>query len=88
MRLLVSKITRNGFQVQEAWESQNRASAMVHEEVSVWYEKFEDTKGIIKSRKSKKDRQYNGEKKNDKMTNKKTIYISLRWNLKIEHEPL
>jgi len=26
-------------------------------------EKFEDTKGVIRSQKSKKDRQYNGQKK-------------------------
>ena len=32
------------------------------------YEKFEDTKGVIKSRKSK-DRQNNGQKKQDKWTN-------------------
>ena len=29
-------------------------------------EEFEDTKGAIKSRKVKKDRQYNGQKKKDK----------------------
>jgi hypothetical protein len=33
------------------------------------YEEFEDTKGIIRIRKSKKDRQHNGQKKND---NRKT----------------
>jgi hypothetical protein len=30
---------------------------------------FEDTKGIIKSRNSKKDRQYNDQKKKNKRTN-------------------
>ena len=30
------------------------------------YEKLEDTKGAIRSHKSKKDRQYNGQKKKDK----------------------
>jgi len=30
---------------------------------------FEDTKGVIISRKSKKDRQYNGQRKKDKRTN-------------------
>jgi len=30
------------------------------------YEMFEDTKGVIKSSTSKKDRQYNGQKRNDK----------------------
>ena len=29
-------------------------------------EEFEDTKGVIRIRKSKKDRQHNGEKKDDK----------------------
>ena len=29
-------------------------------------EEFEDTKGVIRSHKSKKDRQYNGQKKKDK----------------------
>ena len=33
------------------------------------WEKFEDTKGVIRSRKSKKDRQYNGQIKKDKRTN-------------------
>ena len=38
----------------------------------IWYEEFEDIKGVIKFRKSKKDRQHNhdnGQKK--KRTNKK-----------------
>ena len=44
-------------------------------------EKFEDTKGIIRSRKSKKDRQHNGLKKKDKSTNnneRKTLHIKLK----------
>ena len=32
-------------------------------------EKFEDTKGVIRSRKSKKYRQHNGQKNYDKRTN-------------------
>jgi len=32
-------------------------------------EKFEDTKGVIRSRKSEMDRQYNGQKKKDKKRN-------------------
>ena len=32
------------------------------------YEKFEDTNGVPRSRKSKKDRQYNGQKKKDEKT--------------------
>jgi hypothetical protein len=31
--------------------------------------KIEDAKGVIRSRKSKNIRQYNGQKKKDKMTN-------------------
>ena len=31
-------------------------------------EKFEDTKGLIRSRKSRKKRQYNGQRKKDKRT--------------------
>ena len=32
-------------------------------------EKFEDTKGLTRNRKSKNDRQYSSQKKTDKMTN-------------------
>jgi len=32
-------------------------------------EEFEDTKGVIRIHKSKKDRQHNGQKKKDKRTN-------------------
>jgi len=34
-------------------------------------EEFEDTKGIIRIRKSKKDRQHNGQKKKDKQRSTK-----------------
>jgi len=33
------------------------------------YEEFEDTKGVIRIRKSQKDRQHNGQKKKAKRTN-------------------
>jgi hypothetical protein len=33
------------------------------------YEMFENTKGVIRSHKLKKDRQYNGQNKKDKRTN-------------------
>jgi len=50
-------------------------------------EKFEDTKGLIRSRKSKKDRQHNGQRK-QKDTGKITIYKTLHRKLMIEkHEP-
>jgi hypothetical protein len=43
-------------------------------------EEFEDTKGVIKDRKSKKDRQHNGRKKTDKRTNNdlQNIHIKLK----------
>jgi hypothetical protein len=48
-------------------------------------EKFEDTKGVIRSRKSKKDRQYNGQK-GDK--GQRTIYKTLHIKVEIEkHKP-
>jgi hypothetical protein len=41
---------------------------------------FEDTKGIIRVRKSKKDRQHHGQKKKDKSTNNdlQDIHIKLK----------
>jgi len=49
-------------------------------------EKFEDTKGVLRFRKSEKDRQHNGQKKKSKWTT--TIYKTLHRKLKIEqHEP-
>jgi hypothetical protein len=43
-------------------------------------EKLGDTKGVIKIRKSKKDRQHNGQKKKVKMTNNdlQNIHIKLK----------
>jgi hypothetical protein len=47
---------------------------------------FEDTKGVIRVRKSKKDRQHNRQKKKDKRTNNDLQNIHIK--LKIEsHEP-
>jgi hypothetical protein len=42
-------------------------------------EEFEDTKGVIRIRNSKKDRQHNGQKKKDKRTNNdlQKIHIKL-----------
>jgi hypothetical protein len=36
--------------------------------VLIMLEEFEDTKGVIRSRKSKKDKQHNGQKKKEKWT--------------------
>ena len=43
-------------------------------------EKFEDTKGVIRIRILKKNRQHNGQKKKDKWTNNdlQNIYIELK----------
>ena len=48
--------------------------------LNIVYEAFEDTKGVIRIRKSKKDRKHNGQKKKDKRTNNDLQII----NLKIE----
>jgi hypothetical protein len=48
--------------------------------LNIVYEAFEDTKGVIRIRKSKKDRKHNGQKKKDKRTNNDLQNI----NLKIE----
>jgi len=47
--------------------------------VLIQYEEFEDTKGVIRIRKSK-DRQHNGQKKKDKRTNNdiQNIHIKLK----------
>jgi len=45
-------------------------------------EEFEDTKGVIRIRKSKQDRQHNGKKKRTK--GQTTIYKTLHIKLKIE----
>ena len=43
-------------------------------------EEFKDTKGVIRIRKSKKDRQHNDQKKKDKRTNNdlQNIHIKLK----------
>jgi len=46
------------------------------------FEEFEDTKGVIRICKSKKDRQHNGPKKKDKGTN--TDLQNMHIKLKIE----
>jgi hypothetical protein len=65
----------------------NFINAMLdHLTIRLQWEEFEDTKGIIRIRKSKKDRQLNGQKKKSNRTNTdlQNIYIKL----KIEsHEP-
>ena len=50
-------------------------------------EGFEDTKGIIRIRKSKKDRQHDGQKKTDKRTYNylENIHITLKIELHEHH---
>ena len=43
-------------------------------------QEFEDTKGVIRIRKSKKDRQHNGQKKKDKRTNNDLQNIAQKIN--------
>ena len=50
------------------------------------YEEFEDTKGVIRIRKSKKDRQHNAQKKKDKMTNNDLQNIDTKPEIE-QHEP-
>jgi len=45
--------------------------------IALCQEKFEDTKGVIRSCKSKKDRQHNGKKKTEKRTNNDLQNITL-----------
>jgi hypothetical protein len=51
-------------------------------------EEFEDTKGIIRIRKSKKDRQHDGQKKKDKRTHNylENIHITLKIELHESHK--
>jgi len=49
---------------------------------SILEEELEDTKGVIRIRKSKKGRQHNGQKKKDKRTNNdvQNIHIKLKFD--------
>jgi len=49
------------------------------------YEKFEDTKGVIRRRKSKKDRQHNGKK--DKRTNNNLHSITHKTKDRVTRTP-
>ena len=44
----------------------------------ILYEEFEDTKGVIRIRKSKKNRQHNGQKKKNKRTNNNPQNIHIK----------
>ena len=47
-----------------------------HYKIDGMQEEFEDTKGIIRISKSKKDRQYNGQKKKDKQRSTKHFTVN------------
>ena len=49
-------------------------------------EDFEDTKGLIRIGKSKKNRQHNGKKKKDKRTNNDLLNIHIKLKIE-EYEP-
>jgi len=51
-------------------------------------EEFEDTKGVIRIRKSKKDRQYNGQKKQDERTNNDLKNIAHKTKDQVTRTPL
>jgi len=54
----------------------------------VFQEEFEDTKGVIRSRKSKKNRQYNGQKKKDKRTNNDLQNTTQKTKDRVTQNPL
>ena len=49
--------------------------------ICLYEEGFEDTKGVIRIRKSKKNRQHNGQKKRDKRTNNDLQNIHIKLNI-------
>jgi hypothetical protein len=51
-------------------------------------EEFEDTKGVIRIRKSKKNRQHNGQKKKDKRTNNDLQNIARKTKDQVTRTPL
>ena len=52
------------------------------------FQKFEDTKGVTRSRTSKNDRQYNGQKKKDKGTNKDLKNTKQKTKCRVTQTPL
>ena len=53
---------------------------------NLFYEEFEDTKGAIRIRISKKNRQHNGQKKKHKRTNNNLQNIHIKQKIE-QHEP-
>jgi hypothetical protein len=54
----------------------------------LFYEEFEDIKGVIRIRKSKKDRQHNGQKKKDKRTKQRPIKHTHKTKDRVTRTPL
>jgi len=52
------------------------------------YERFEDTKGVIRSRKSKKNRRYKDQKKMDNSTNNDLQNITQKTKDQVTQTPL
>jgi hypothetical protein len=52
-----------------------RIRKTIYLDQKLYEEEFEDSKGIIRIRKSKNDRQHNGQKKKDKRTNNDLLNI-------------
>jgi hypothetical protein len=59
-----------------------------HRPVASPLEEFEDTKGVIRIRKSKKNRQHNGQKKNDKRTSNNLQNTAHKTKDRITRTPL
>jgi len=72
------------YQFHECWYSTNQVSLFLSNEIVTCFchdiEKFEDSKRVIRTRKSKKNRQHNGRKKKYKKTNNdlQNIHIKLK----------
>ena len=54
----------------------------------IFKEEIKDTKGVIRIRKSKKNRQNNGQKKNDKRTNNDLQVIHIKLKIRVTRTPL
>jgi hypothetical protein len=57
-------------EISEAVIEKRTDNTMTRRKRTRGHEQFEDTEGVIRSCKSKKDRQHNGQKKEDKRTRK------------------
>ena len=72
--------------------NQNLNTINIYLYVLAWYfgllneEEFEDTKGVIGIRESKKNRQHNGQKKKNKSTNNDLQNIHIKEKIE-QHEP-